>query len=1015
MKQTLSLCFALCVLLFAGCTQYDDSALSNRIDNLESRVEALEELCEMMNTNISSLQSLVAAMQQNDYITSVTPITDDGKTIGYRIEFAKGEPIIIYHGEDGKDGANGADGKDASDLVPEIGIRVDDDGIYYWTLDGEWLLDDNGNKIPAQGRDGEDGENGESGKNGENGITPLLKIEDDYWYISYDEGASWTLLGKATGEDGEDGKDATNNNNSIFKAVTQDELYVYIELTDGTIFTLPKKAPLAITFEDGDLVVMSTNSSRKIHYSVTSATEDVKVAVTSSADIKAKVESDSTSPLTGSILVTTSDTIDEYSQVIVFVSNGERVIMQTISFEQSGLQISENSSRTIAADGGYVELAFLTNVECEVVIPDNVSWLSLSPETRALEPHIVTLEAAANKGMARSCEVVVRAVEDKKLAVKYTLKQESVRIANNQIMYATNDGNLLSIQSITDFVSHTYVDGIGIITFNSELRAIDDWVFAENSNLTSMVLPDAIKSIGYAAFAFCPALTSVELPEALEEIDDYVFYQCTGMKELHIPRSVTTFGESPFFQCCGEVILSCDLEDVILTSEGKINVADLPFYNSSLTAITFDDQVRYIGDYTCFYTESIERLEIGENVTAIGQQAFYNCTNLKEIYCYAITPPALEYYVFDDGSVIHVPDESVQAYQNDPRWGAYNILGLNEEIYTSKDYSSDGEVVLLQQATEGKGIDVIIMGDAYSDRQIASGFYEEDMTAAIDHLFSEEPYKSFRHLFNVYLINAVSAHEGYGYGDTAFSGYFGDGTHVGGDDQKVLNYSLQAISEERMDEALIIVIMNRRYYAGTCWMYYPAAGDYGNGVSISYFPYETREQLRSIILHEAGGHGFSKLADEYSYESYGAIPEDVIEQNIYLEQFGWYKNVDYTSNRSLVKWSHFLDDSRYNYDGLGVYEGGCTYWSGVWRPTEYSNMRHNEGGFNAPSREAIYTRIHKLAYGESWQYDYEDFVKYDAINRKSAAAMSMTYRTTEEFTPLHEPIVVNKSWRDIVK
>ena len=198
-------------------------------------------------------------------------------------------------------------------------------------------------------------------------------------------------------------------------------------------------------------------------------------------------------------------------------------------------------------------------------------------------------------------------------------------------------------------------------------------------------------------------------------------------------------------------------------------------------------------------------------------------------------------------------------------------------------------------------------------------------------------------------------------------------------------------------------------------MYYPESGDYGNGVSISYFPYETREQLRSIILHEAGGHGFSKLADEYAYEDSGRIPTSEIERNRYVEQFGWYRNIDYTSNRSKVKWSRYLNDSRYAYDGLGVFEGGDTYWTGVWRPTEDSNMRHNEGGFNAPSREAIYNRIHKLAFGESWQFDYEEFVKYDAINRKSSASMATYGPSIENSIPLNEPIVVNKSWRDVVK
>jgi hypothetical protein len=114
-----------------------------------------------------------------------------------------------------------------------------------------------------------------------------------------------------------------------------------------------------------------------------------------------------------------------------------------------------------------------------------------------------------------------------------------------------------------------------------------------------------------------------------------------------------------------------------------------------------------------------------------------------------------------------------------------------------------------------------------------------------------------------------------------------------------------------------------------------------------------------------------------------------------LEQFGWYKNIDYIRfdwqthepiydyiNESTVKWRHFLSDPRYANEGLGIYEGAFTYYMGAYRPTENSIMHHKTGGFNAPSREAIYIRIHKLAYGDDWEYDYEEFVKYDAKNRK---------------------------------
>lgn len=134
------------LLTIVGCSkEYDDSALVGRVNNLESRVLKLEQLCQQMNTNISSLQTIVSALQNNDYVTGGVPVTEDGKTVGYTISFTKSQPVTIYHGKDGvdgkngtdgKDGQNGADGKDGKSYVPVIGVRQDTDGVYYWTLDG---------------------------------------------------------------------------------------------------------------------------------------------------------------------------------------------------------------------------------------------------------------------------------------------------------------------------------------------------------------------------------------------------------------------------------------------------------------------------------------------------------------------------------------------------------------------------------------------------------------------------------------------------------------------------------------------------------------------------------------------------------------------------------------------------------------------------------------------------------------------------------------------------------------
>lgn len=344
------------------------------------------------------------------------------------------------------------------------------------------------------------------------------------------------------------------------------------------------------------------------------------------------------------------------------------------------------------------------------------------------------------------------------------------------------------------------------------------------------------------------------------------------------------------------------------------------------------------------------------------------------------------------------------------------ILGEGDAPYESTDFSADGKAYTLQTASDGNGINVVLMGDAFSDRQIADGTYENVMKQAADAFFSEEPYTSFKDMFNVYYVNAVSKNEGYvDGGETIFSGTFGGGTHVMGNDELCMKYAQTAFNftNEQMQDVLIVVMMNSTAYAGTCYMYYNTGytSDYGRGTSVAYFPIGTSyEDLATILHHEAGGHGFAKLNDEYAYEYMGMIPANEIrdEQNM-RENYGWGKNTDYISDPARVYWSKFIADSRYASENIGVYEGACTYWTGAYRPTENSIMNDNTGGFNAPSREAIYYRIHKLAYGESWTYDYEDFVNWD-LNQRARSRVSVVPQ--KKYPPTAPPVIIKARWEN---
>lgn len=355
-------------------------------------------------------------------------------------------------------------------------------------------------------------------------------------------------------------------------------------------------------------------------------------------------------------------------------------------------------------------------------------------------------------------------------------------------------------------------------------------------------------------------------------------------------------------------------------------------------------------------------------------------------------------YEFDDPTTCRVETTIafMEEYFGEP-------MGESEEE-DDTDYSKDGEVITLQTATQGSGIDLVIVGDGFIDTDMESGgVYETRMKEAMEHFFSEEPYTTYRDRFNVYTVKAVSEQSGVnGVNDTAFSSWFGDGTLIGGDDTKVFEYAMKVPSINSTDDLTVITVLNSSAYAGTCYMY-------TNGASVGYCPIVSYndEQFRQIIVHEVGGHGFAKLLDEYAYE--GTIPDEEIEAFKTQKSWGWGANVDVTDDEDEIQWAHLLAD--YRYSGLvDIYEGALTYAYGAYRPTDVSIMRYNTGGFNPPSREAIYKHIMELS-GST--YSYENFVSYDAINRSVSSqaysakqALSVSKST---FVPLANPVVISGS------
>ena len=327
------------------------------------------------------------------------------------------------------------------------------------------------------------------------------------------------------------------------------------------------------------------------------------------------------------------------------------------------------------------------------------------------------------------------------------------------------------------------------------------------------------------------------------------------------------------------------------------------------------------------------------------------------------------------------------------------------QTYTSSDYSQDGQVTRIHSATVGKGIDVVFVGDAFADKD--QDLFNKYVELGKEAFFTEEPFRSTKDRFNIYRIGSVSKNgiitqEG---GDTKFSAQFGEGTAISGDNEAVFSFVQEKIPSVDLTKTIIFVIINKAKYAGTCHMY-------SNNQAVCYVPLcRDENDYAQTLRHEGCGHGFGKLADEYFYTSQGTIPTKMIAQ---LKQwkgfaYGFYENVDLTSDLNTILWSKFISDSRYS-GKVGVYEGGYTYPYGVYRPTDNSIMRYNTGGFNAPSREAIYKKIMKFSEGDAWTYDYETFVAFDAPARSAEAVTRAAAQCAAvdkaNFIPLAPPVMV---------
>lgn len=356
---------SLCVAAIScTSTPYDDSEIKQDLLSLRGRVEKLEHLCSQLNTNLSSLETAVKALQQGDYIKSLTPIKSEGIIIGYTIEFFKNGPITVYN-----------TGGNETPEAPSITVAQGEDGQWYWKVGGDWLLDGNGNRVRASA------------------VTPKLKIENGGWYYSSDGGKTWEKLGDIT----------TGSEGVISNVMVKDNEVVFV-LADGGSFSIPRLTAPTIIFDVDPVSMYYSQSSFAVHFTIAGAPADATVDCMASGGWKAEVRSYENGK--GDLLITPGQMED--GKVIVWLNFNGFSQVSALVFEKGMLKV-ENAMR-FDPDGGGQALNFQVNCDYDYTIEyqDEEGWLTVSKGSTksSFRDDSLIVTASPNKGGKRMANIV---------------------------------------------------------------------------------------------------------------------------------------------------------------------------------------------------------------------------------------------------------------------------------------------------------------------------------------------------------------------------------------------------------------------------------------------------------------------------------------------------------------------------------------------------------------------------------------------------------------------------------
>ena len=726
MKKLLAFAALFAVVALTSC-KYDDDDLWNSVHGLENRVAKLEELCKQMNTNISSLQTIVTALQNNVYVTGTTPLMKDGKEIGYTITFSKGNPITIYHGKDGQDGEDG--------ITPTISVKKDTDGVYYWTLNGEFIVVDGG-KIQAEGKDGT------------NGTTPQFKIENDYWFVSYDNGANWTQLGKATGEDGIGG-------DSMFSGVD------YETSTDYVIFTLSNgtqiKLPTWSAFEALQRLCNETNTNLSALQTIVTALQNndyitsVDPLTENGKVVGYTIKFAKSNPIVIYNGKDGADGVNGNTPVIGVKKDTDGIYYWTLDGEfivVDGQKIkAQGTDGNNGADGsdGVTPKLEIREGYWWISYDNGVNWTQLGKATgedgKDADSIIITQDENNVYFELADGTVITISKTGQSTPNIIEFKDPYVKTICVAAWDTDGDSELSYVEATaittlgTKFKGNTLIESFEELKYFTHLTSIDDDTFNACTALTSIQIPASVETIGLRAFKSCSSLANItfEKGSILRDIkggskmaSDYMsidyygaFSDCSALTAIEIPASVESIGVAAFSNCKRLASVTFEHSSKLKSIGGGWSSPYGGFsygaflYCSSLTSIKIPASVETIGasafkgciklttvtfekesrlttiegyyDYgykaahgtftNCF---ALTTIELPASIKTIETYSFSGCGKLANIYSRSTTPPTLEATLPSEAK-IYVPIGSENAYKIANEWRNYadNIIGYD--------------------------------------------------------------------------------------------------------------------------------------------------------------------------------------------------------------------------------------------------------------------------------------------------------------------------------------------------